>query len=145
MRVVWAVVLLHTALILAHTLPARWVPGRLAVVAQWYVRPVFHQQWRLFAPDPPHCSCVLRVQVHDTWRPLVEAAYDPAHQRALTAACRYVQQDVHAGRVVLAAHFVPLLRSVMPADAPLELVEHCITDPQQPEARSEHRTPITWP
>lgn len=67
----WVVVLaLHFGLLACYTLPEAWVPERLQVLSGVYVRPLFHQQWRLFAPDPPRCSGELQVAVGEDWQPV---------------------------------------------------------------------------
>lgn len=63
-RIKWAAIAIaavHTLLLLAYTLPARWVPVRLRYWSQAYARVPFHQDWRLFAPDPPACGCAIEV------------------------------------------------------------------------------------
>jgi hypothetical protein len=49
----------HIAILAAYTFPARIVPVRAKYWSQAYARVLFHQDWRLFAPDPPECACDL--------------------------------------------------------------------------------------
>ncbi|MDX9750258.1 MAG: DUF5819 family protein [Flavobacteriales bacterium] len=142
----WAIiagVAAHTALIAAYTLPATWVPGRARIVAEWYARPLFHQQWRLFAPDPPVCGCDLQVRADGAWRSMADA---PGHlrRRAITSLCRYVQGEVQAGRTPLSAPLSTALRArtEVPVTA-WRLVEGCVTDPQRPAHRDERITGLT--
>lgn len=75
----------------AYTLPAEWVPSRLRYWSQAYARVLFHQDWRLFAPDPPACACRLEVREDATaqWVPLEEFGSNPVWQRMIANACRY--------------------------------------------------------
>ena len=105
-----ALAALHALLIAAYTLPPEAVPVRVRYWSQAYARLLFHQDWRLFAPDPPACSCVLQVpqangdvhglaQVHDhfIWR------------RMCANACRYAEAVTCTGAVVQPS---PLQRSL---------------------------------
>ncbi|MBK7947114.1 MAG: hypothetical protein IPJ85_18210 [Flavobacteriales bacterium] len=68
-RILIGVVLAHTLLIAFYTFPHQLVPERLRIIGQFYARPLFHQQWRLFAPDPPLCDCKVEVKVgEEGWR-----------------------------------------------------------------------------
>lgn len=134
-----AVVAVHIALIAAYTLPEQWVPLKARIVAQWYVRPLFHQQWRLFAPDPPACSCELQVEMDGTWRPLATMQNGHLSRRKVTALCRYVQAGTRQGRDRPSA----LLRKALIDHAeqdppsPMRLVELCVLDSQHPDRRRE--------
>ena len=37
-----------------------------------YARPLFHQQWDLFAPDVPPCGCTIEVKTEDGYVDLME-------------------------------------------------------------------------
>lgn len=134
-----AVVALHTALIAAYTLPEHWVPMKVRMVAQWYARPLFHQQWRLFAPDPPACSCTLQVEADGMWHPLTSMRIGHLQQRKVVALCRYVQAEVQQGRDRPSA----LLRTALIANAEqdpppsMRLVQQCVVDPLHPDQREE--------
>lgn len=52
----------HFLLVVAYTAPKERVPPRVRVWAVAWVRPLFHQGWDLFAPDPPACACRLEVR-----------------------------------------------------------------------------------
>ena len=41
--------------------PVQVVPVRMRYWSQAYARVLFHQDWRLFAPDPPPCGCSIEV------------------------------------------------------------------------------------
>ena len=51
----------HTLLLAAYTMPAQVVPVRMRYWSQAYARVLFHQDWRLFAPDPPACGCAIEI------------------------------------------------------------------------------------
>ena len=71
---VFLAVAFHMAMLAAYTLPEHWVPTRMHYWSQAYVGPIFHQQWELFAPDPPLCSCELElVSVAGDARPITSA------------------------------------------------------------------------
>ena len=81
----------HLLLLCAYTFPAEWIPTRLRYWSQAYARILFHQDWRLFAPDPPACACRLEVREDATahWVPLDELGSNPVWQRMIANACRY--------------------------------------------------------
>lgn len=96
--------LAHTMLLAAYTLPTDAVPVRLRYWSQAYARVLFHQDWRLFAPDPPSCGCSIMI-LDD---PDGEAIrLDDLHhgflwKRMAANACRYAEAsyDEERGRVV---------------------------------------------
>lgn len=51
----------HVLLIMSYTMPKEVVPIRLRYWSQAYARVLFHQDWRLFAPDPPDCGCSIAI------------------------------------------------------------------------------------
>lgn len=82
----------HLVLLLAYTLPSTWVPLRARFWAQAYARVFFHQDWRLFAPDPPACGCVLEVGGRNhPWTSLAEQHDHFIWQRMCANACRYAE------------------------------------------------------
>lgn len=81
-RLAMALALGHTLLLAAYVLPTGMVPGRVQVIGQAYARPLFHQWWGLFAPDPPACSC--------DWSGTDEVQ-GLVLRRSLTGLCRHAQ------------------------------------------------------
>lgn len=83
----------HTLLLAAYTLPASVVPTRVRYWSQAYARTLFHQDWRLFAPDPPTCSCALEVQrePNGEWIELRSLRTHFIYRRMVANACRYAE------------------------------------------------------
>ena len=112
------------------------------------MRPLFHQQWRLFAPDPPLCSCHIQAQHDDgTWHPLFSGHDTYLARRTEQAVARYVQGAVHAGDTIPDEHLLIAMRRMAagsdlhPPRAPLfRLIEECVVDPAQPWRREERIT-----
>ncbi|MBK8497443.1 MAG: hypothetical protein IPL52_01175 [Flavobacteriales bacterium] len=156
----WAIaaVIGHTVLIACYTFPEAIVPERLRVLGQFYARPLFHQQWRLFAPDPPLCSCELQWSAAGAaWRSIDHGPDTYLQRRAVQSIARHVQAEVHAGDTVPA---VPLMRAMRgmvyqgafdtgrghdPPTLQFRLVEHCVTDPHSPREREERITLLHAP
>ncbi len=142
-----AVVLLHSVLIAAYTFPTSLVPERLQILGQWYARPLFHQVWQLFAPDPPICSCSLEARIEQgAWQAIGRDPQSYVQRRTVQNLTRHVQSEVHSGdtvpnAILLQAMITHVLYSgdgtgVEEAPSPeFRLVEHCITDPLRPSER----------
>jgi len=83
----------HTLLLAAYTLPGTFVPSRPRYWSQAYARVLFHQDWRLFAPDPPSCSCALEVQrePNGAWIDLRSLRRHFIWRRMVANACRYAE------------------------------------------------------
>ena len=88
-----AVVVGHMTLLAAYTLPAEWVPTRLRYWSQAYARVLFHQDWRLFAPDPPPCGCIIQVKGAEDaqWVDLDLLHSHFLWDRMCSNACRYAE------------------------------------------------------
>jgi hypothetical protein len=150
-RFLFAIAVVHTLLLACYTMPGRFVPERLRVVAQGYARPLFHQQWRLFAPDPPLCDCTVQVQVGDgDWRSLARPGDGYLDRRMAQGIARNVQRALADG----AAPDAPTLQAMqaMVRDIGRErgglrfrLVEHCVAGSSRPALRTERITPIQVP
>lgn len=137
----------HILLLLAYTLPQQWVPDRLQAVGRIYVRPVFHQQWLLFAPDPELCANEIQVGLpNGEWRPVFAAdAHWLKRRMARPLADHLEHRMIHGDTIVL-----PVLEQAMRAavrdigrevgDLKFRLVEHCVQDPARPEQRTERIT-----
>lgn len=142
------VVLFHSVLIAAYTFPRDLVPERLHGIGQWYARPLFHQSWKLFAPEPPLCSCALEARVAEgTWQRIDGGTENYLQRRSVQSLARYVQVEVHSSDTVPNA----ILLSAMHANflqgskdtgreagslrTEFRLVERCIADPLRPAER----------
>ncbi len=83
----------HTLLLAAYTLPVQFVPTRVRYWSQAYARVLFHQDWRLFAPDPPACGCDLDVRStpDSEWIPLRSLHAHFIWRRMAANACRFAE------------------------------------------------------
>ena len=145
------VVAVHLLMLAAYTLPSQLVPRKLAVVAMRYARPLYHQQWHLFAPDPPLCSCAVQVGLPSgEWRELVPEPVDPLRKRMARHLAEYVQDEVLLGEVepipVLQQAIRSLVRDIGREGGELQfrLVESCVEDPAHPAVRTERITPLIF-
>lgn len=146
------IVAAHIGLALAYTLPRRFVPDRLFYWSQYYMRPLFHQQWNLFAPDPALCQCGLEVGFPDgSWRSI---ELDEDHYLILRMSrplADHVHDQVDRGDTVvmpvLAAAMRGLVRNIGRETPGLRyrLVEQCVTDPERPLERVTRITPLQLP
>ena len=142
----------HLLLVMAYTLPRAWVPAQAYHWGQRYVRPLFHQQWNLFAPDPSPCHC--RVEVGwstDDWRPLVPDDRHYLLRRMGRPLAELIRSDVQGGDTVLRPILADALRGLardIARDAGqlrYRLVQHCITNPERPADRATRITPLELP
>jgi hypothetical protein len=148
-RFVIGAVALHTLLLACYTFPEQLVPERLRVMGQFYARPVFHQQWRLFAPDPPLCSCELQMAIgNEHWRPITRQDDGFLDRRIAQSIARNIQRAL--GEVEqqpdprMLASMRLMVRDILRERQNLRfrLVEHCVTDPRRPIDREARITPI---
>lgn len=152
-RVVIALVALHTVLLAFYTFPTALVPEKLRVIGQFYARPVFHQQWRLFAPDPPLCSCNVQANwSEDLWVDIDHGPDTYLQRRTVQAVARHMQAEVHRGDTIPAEELVRAAEAMVyngqfdPGrgrelpELRLRLVEHCVVDPWKPRERAERIT-----
>jgi DNA-binding transcriptional LysR family regulator len=152
------VVALHTALLACYTFPSAFIPEKLRVLGQLYARPVFHQQWRLFAPDPPRCACRIESRWGArTWITLDHRQTNFLERRTAQAIARHIQAGVHEGDTMVSAVLLPAMRSMAlyseyepGVGRPLpsmefRLVEHCVTDAEHPRLREERITQLRMP
>lgn len=95
----------HTLLLACYTLPAPWVPVRLRFWSQAYARVLFHQDWRLFAPDPPACGCTIEVRPSPEaqWQALGAAHPHFVWSRMCANACRFAEAAYHPGDTAIIA------------------------------------------
>lgn len=142
----------HVAMLLAYTLPAGFVPQRLQAWSTWIVRPLFHQRWNLFAPDPSPCHCRVEVALaDDSWMPLIPGDRHYLLRRMDRPLAELIRSAVERGdsvlRPILADALRGLARDIARDAGPLRyrLVQHCITDPGRPVEREVHITPLELP
>ncbi len=83
----------HVLLIMSYTMPKEVVPIRLRYWSQAYARVLFHQDWRLFAPDPPDCGCSIAILQDADGEPhLLEDLHRGFVWKRMAAnACRYAE------------------------------------------------------
>lgn len=144
-----ALVAVHTLLIAAYTLPDQLVPGRLYVLAQRYARPLFHQQWKLFAPDPPLCSSEVQVAFgEEEWRSLHASDANYLTRRMARSIAWYVQSEIASGAKVPSRGMQRAMKSMV-RDIGREVPglrfrskEACVIDPGRPSDREERITPL---
>lgn len=152
------IVVLHVVIAGAYTFPRNLVPGPLAAWAQMLVPPLFHQQWKLFAPDPPLCSCVLEGRfVQGQWSSIDHGPDTYLQRRTMQSLARHVQAEVQQGDTIPDPHLVQAMRMNILAgysgsgrgqiapDPEFRLVERCIIDPRQPKDRMVRITRLSTP
>jgi hypothetical protein len=141
----------HFALLACYTFPRQWVPDRLFFWSVSYARPLFHQGWNLFAPDPPRCSCELEVGIGADWRPLdasqdhylvtrmkrnIAAYLDGAWPFADTLYVEPVMEQAMRGLVRDIGREVPDLR--------FRAVQRCVIDDRRPLERVQRTVPVVF-
>lgn len=148
-RILILLLALHTLLLACYTFPSGIIPERLRFIGQLYASPVFHQQWRLFAPDPPLCDAEVQVRLGvEDWRPLTRAGDGYLDRRMAQAIARNVQRALASGLHGPDAPTAQALRAMIRdigrdrGGLSFRLVEHCVTDPARPAARTERITPL---
>lgn len=150
--VITSVLLVHFALLACYTLPRAWVPERLYYWSVTYARPLFHQGWKLFAPDPPRCSCELQVSVNAQDRRPLDAPQDHyLVTRMSRNIAAYLDAAVPFGDTL---YVEPLMENAMRGlvrDVGREVpnlrfraVQRCVTDDQRPLERVERSVPILF-
>lgn len=146
---VLAIVMLHVVLVLGYTLPDQLVPIRARAFSITYARPLFHQDWRLFAPDPPLCSTELVVIVGDGSRHPLTTSGNYLEARIARTLAFHVRSALAAGDTTLHPDMersVLGLWSARNSALPpfrLELVEDCVLDPERPDLRERHVTQLS--
>jgi hypothetical protein len=140
-------VAIHMLLLLAYTLPQAMVPAGLLSLGQRYTRPLFHQQWLLFAPDPPLCSCQVQVgSPHGVWQPVMPPGAPYLRERMARPLADHVQEQIAQGDTILMPILEQALRN-MSRDLGLEgdalrfrSVERCIVNVDRPGERTSRTT-----
>ncbi len=145
-----AVLAIHTLLVAGYTAPKRWVPPLWRAWSVALVRPLFHQGWDLFAPDPPRCACTVEAkQGQGAW----SAA--EAEGRAARRMARHLIAYLGGGEalpdtLVVPPRWAPALRSLFterpPLKGPLALraVQRCMDDPARPWERRSHHVQLEF-
>ena len=138
---------LHLGLLACYTLPAVVVPEPLRVLRTVMVRGLFHQQWMLFAPDPPLCSCQVQVKRGaQDWTTLGDDHGHYLQRRMARGIAWNVQRELSAGAGVLSAPVAQALRNMAGDDAiHYRIEERCVDDPQHPAQRSLRHTELRLP
>lgn len=146
------VVAAHLALLLAYTLPRSFVPDRARMWSMHHVRPLFHQQWNLFAPDPSICACRVEVDLPDgSWRPVIPDDRHYLLRRMARPLAELIRSGMQHGDAVLRPELASALRGLtrdIGREAPglrFRLVQRCIIDPAVPVERAEIITPLRLP
>lgn len=149
--VIGVVLAVHFALLACYTFPRQWVLDRLFFWSVSYARPLFHQGWNLFAPDPPRCSCELQVGIGEDWRPLdaaqdhylvtrmkrnIAAYLDGARPFGDTLYVEPVMEQAMRGLVRDIGREVPDLR--------FRAMQRCVTDDRHPLERTERIVPVVF-
>ena len=139
----------HLVLLMAYTLPTQLVPERVRWSGTFYSRPLFHQQWMLFAPDPPLCACALQVgTASGPWRPVMTSDGHYLKRRMARPLADHVRTQVLRGDSVLLPILEEAMRSMVRDlgrevdDLQFRLVEDCVQDPRRPDLRNERITPL---
>jgi len=142
------VVGLHTLLLLAYTLPVQFVPGVFRSLSIAYVRPLLHQSWQLFAPDPPHCSCSIQVILNESdIRPIDQGRGYLQHRMAQTIA-RSIQSELAQRDSLPRPEMVRAMKRMVGdiereiGDLEFQLREECIDDPTIPTERTVRITKL---
>lgn len=152
------VVAVHTAMLACYTFPAQLVPEQLRVMGQLYARPLFHQQWLLFAPDPPLCSCEVQAKWGSRpWGSIERGENSYLQRRVAQAIARHVQAAVQHGEVSPPRELLGPMRAMAlysefepgegrkPPVVEFRLVQHCVIDPARPQERAERITLLRTP
>ncbi len=142
---------MHLVLLAAYTGPARWVPPVLRAWSMAYVRPLFHQGWDLFAPDPPRCSCTLHAKVGDgPWRALGAEGKGPMGRRLARHLAAYLGGGAPLpDTLLIAPRWIPALRALTPGDGPAadtatyRAVQRCAEGPTGSFRVAERVVPVT--
>lgn len=133
----------HVGLALAYTLPRGMVPERAYHWSVRYMRPLFHQQWNLFAPDPPACECRVQVALRDgSWRAIVPDDRHYLVHRMARPLADHLHERIMQGDTVVLPVLSGALRGLVRdigrevPEPRFRLVERCIL-PGHPGRRSE--------
>ncbi len=147
LRLALACAVVHTLLLACYSMPVTWVPVRARYWSQAYARVLFHQDWRLFAPDPPACGCSLEVKGEgDAWIELSSLHRHFVWQRMCANACRFAEASPRrTDGTILAPYALTLslehMAQELPRKGPLlfRVHEQCEVDEHLPIELLPHR------
>lgn len=79
-------VAVHFTATLVYTVPDVPIDPRIQHRAAMYMKPMFHQGWKLFAPDVPTCSPIMHFRVYEdghwsSYRNLINGSGMPKHPK----------------------------------------------------------------
>lgn len=145
-RILIGIVLMHMLLLALYTFPPQLVPERLRIIGQLYARPLFHQQWRLFAPDPPFCDCQVQVG-EEEWRSLLRQGDGYLDRRMAQTVARNLQRAMAEGSspdqsTLRAMHAMVRDISREQPNLRYRLVERCVVAAEEPVNREARITEI---
>lgn len=133
-----SIVAIHLLMLAAYTFPERMVPERLRFWGQWYARPLFHQQWKLFAPDPPTCSCTLEWQSGSAdWTPMATDGMHYLERRMVYDHCLWLAEGYFGAEWEARPALIRLADTDEAAAPRFRIVQGCIADPKQPAQRED--------
>jgi hypothetical protein len=116
-----AAAVVHTLVLAAFTFPAEWVPTRLRYWSQAYARVLFHQDWRLFAPDPPSCSCRIETQQEGgSWHALDSLHDHFIWERMSANLCRFAETGIEGDTVTYVPNAVSSSLLRMSGSSPID-------------------------
>jgi len=125
-------------LLAGYTFPRLFTCERLHLLVQWYARPLFHQQWKLFAPDPPSCSCTLEWRTEGAdWAPIATDGMHYLERRMVYNHCQWLAEGYFGAELEARSALLRLAGTDEDAAPRFRIVQGCITDPKQPAERAE--------
>jgi hypothetical protein len=138
---------LHLLALACYTFPEHFVPAGARHLAMLYARPLFHQQWLLFAPDPPLCHREIQISADgELWHTLHREGAHYLERRMVRNIVHHVHEGLQRGAIP-----VPLRETIHRACQPFgdpetlqyRLMEWCITNAGEPLDRELRVTPFT--
>lgn len=135
------VVGLHTLLLLVYTLPVQFVPGVFRSLSITSIRPLLHQSWQLFAPDPPPCSCAIEVILNENDIRPIDQDRGYLQKRMAQTIARSIQSELEQGDSLPRPEMVRSMKRMVGdierelGDLEFQLREECIVEPRAPTER----------
>lgn len=140
------VLAVHVLLLAGYTFPLRFAGERLHRLGQWYARPLFHQQWQLFAPEPPPCSCTLEVRSQGrNWRAVDAVARHYLERRIVHNYCHYFAAGLPLDSEHTRRALLRITGRTAEQSPQFRIVEQCVDDPRRPTERITRITPVPLP
>ncbi|HMQ76254.1 MAG TPA: hypothetical protein PKE21_09895 [Flavobacteriales bacterium] len=142
----------HVLLVAGYTAPERWVPPLWRAWSMAVVRPLFHQGWDLFAPDPPRCSCTLEARsASGSWRSFAAEGDGLLARRMARHLVAYLGGGaVLPDTVQVPPQWAPAVRSMLgdargpDGSASVRAVQRCMDDPARPLERSTRHVTLVF-